>query len=159
MQTDRQLIEAIVGGTIEIFTSQGIPIVHVDTETRRAGATGGQVIAMLSYRSEIAGDFCFKCSLAFARLVYEKIFGGSDEPAEDVLADTMAEVLNWISGTIKKRYQDGVKIIISTPMVFVREDAAETGNEDGDDVTVISFRSTDHCLTVELMVDETAARK
>jgi CheY-specific phosphatase CheX len=158
---DHEFANAIIGGTSEILEGQKITSMHSTPELRPAGATSGEIVAMLSYRSSIAGDLCFKCSLDFARLVYTRIFGPLDDSVNnEILADTIAELLNWISGTIKKRYEQGSSIVISTPMVFVNEatHTPEALDAGGDMVTVIEFQSGEHTFTVELLVDEEAAQ-
>lgn len=144
------LIQAIIDGTKEMFLSQEMPVTNDPPAAVPAGSTHGRVISLLTYQNSIGGGFCFKCSLEFAGILCNKMLGQEGVDAE-MLLDTVAEMLNWISGAIKRHYEQGRQIIISTPMVYLADEDASGEGDASDLVTCIRFHYEGHVFTFEFM--------
>lgn len=154
MGRSEKLTTAIMHGTKSIFSNFGYEIAAMGPCIVPAGSVSGQVTALLTFRERISGSFCFKCSIRFANDLCEQMIGmdGTDNDYE-LLKDAVAEVLNWISGDIKRAYSDGDSIKISTPSVFVMEQPLE-GPETEQRSTVLYFKYLDEKFSIEIDIDD-----
>ena len=148
------LSQAIIAGTREIFQTLEMGLENAPPKVVPSGSLHGQVTTLLTFREEISGNLCFKCSIPFGAFVCQKMIGC--EGKEDdyaLLKDAIAEVFNWISGAIKRHYAEGRKIIISTPMVYVMEEEIEVGDSD-EESTCIQFFYEEEEFFVEILMNE-----
>lgn len=150
MSAIEPLVQAIIDATKEILLSQGLPVTNDPPAAVPAGSTHGRVISLLTYQNSIGGSFCFKCSLEFAEVLCRKMLG-QEGAATEMLLDTVAELLNWISGAIKRHYEQGRQIIISTPMVYLADEEGGGEGDAADLVTCIRFHNEGHLFTFEFM--------
>lgn len=154
MPANELLTQAIIDGTKEIFQSLEMVLENAPPENCSSGDLHGQVICLLTFRKDISGSFCFKCGIDFASIICQKMIGmdGLDNEYE-MLKDAVAEILNWISGAVKRHYVHGQGILISTPSIFVWEQQFEAGGGD-EQVDFIRFFYEEHEFTIEITVDE-----
>ena len=154
MSANELLTRSIIDGTREIFQHLGMELENAPPETCPSGDLHGQVICLLTFRKDISGSFCFKCSIDFGSIICRNMIGIDGlENEYEMLKDSVSEVLNWISGAVKRHYVHGQGIKIATPSIFVWEQQFEAGGGD-ENVDFIRFFYEDHEFTIEITVDE-----
>jgi CheY-specific phosphatase CheX len=153
MDIDKKITQAVIEGTTEIFTSQGLELQASVPQKAVIGEVENQFVNILSFKGSISGSFCLKCSMDFASFISSHLMGNpSKENSREEIISVMTELLNWIAGGIKRKYSGKEEFVISVPSAYIWVKKYDRKFPD-EEITFINFSCQSHEFSIELLLD------